>query len=64
MRLKVTVDGVEYDVLVDVEAEPKPALGGFVFSSTGTASMPRSGPAAPASFSPISQARPCSESGR
>ena len=48
MRLKVTVDGVEYDVLVDVEAEPKPALGGFVFSSTGTATMPRSGPAASA----------------
>ena len=48
MRLKVTVDGVDYDVLVDVEAEPKPALGGFVFSSTGSASMPRSGAGVPA----------------
>ena len=48
MRLKVTVDGVEYDVSVDVEAEPRPALGGFVCSSTGTAAAPRSGPAAPA----------------
>jgi methylmalonyl-CoA carboxyltransferase small subunit len=48
MRLKVTVDGVEYDVSVDVEAEPRQALGGFVFSSTGTAAAPRSGPAAPA----------------
>jgi methylmalonyl-CoA carboxyltransferase small subunit len=48
MRLKVTVDGVDYDVVVDVEAEPRPALGGFVFSSTGTASAPRSGPVAPA----------------
>ncbi len=37
MRLKVTVDGVEYDVLVDVEPEPRPALGGFVFSATGAA---------------------------
>ena len=46
MRLKVTVDGVDYDVVVDVEAEPKPALGGFVFSSTGTSPLARSGPAA------------------
>ena len=46
MRLKVTVDGVEYDVSVDVEAEPRPALGGFVFSSTGATT--RSGPPVPA----------------
>ncbi|PID96701.1 MAG: acetyl-CoA carboxylase biotin carboxyl carrier protein subunit [Actinomycetales bacterium] len=46
MRLKVTVDGVDYDVAVEVEPEPRPALGGFVFSSTGSATS-RSGPASP-----------------
>ena len=42
MRLKVTVDGVEYDVLVDVEAEPKPALGGFVSVSYTHLTLPTS----------------------
>jgi len=51
MRLKVTVDGVDYDVLVDVEPEPRPALGGFVFSPTGAATTTSGPVAAPASES-------------
>jgi methylmalonyl-CoA carboxyltransferase small subunit len=30
MKLKVTVNGTVYDVAVDVEEEPQPALGAFV----------------------------------
>jgi methylmalonyl-CoA carboxyltransferase small subunit len=49
MRLTVTVDGVDYEVLVDVEPEARPALGGFVFSSTGAPTMTAGGVAAPPS---------------
>ncbi|MGV1007412.1 MAG: biotin/lipoyl-containing protein [Dermatophilaceae bacterium] len=47
MRLTVTVDGVDYEVLVDVEPEPRPALGGFVFSSTGAPNRTAGGVTAP-----------------
>ena len=33
MKLKVTVNGTVYDVAVDVEEEPKPTLGAFVFGN-------------------------------
>lgn len=51
MRLKVTVDGVDYEVLVDVEPEPRPALGGFVFSQTGMATTTPGAASAPPSES-------------
>ena len=51
MRLKVTVDGVDYEVLVDVEPEPRPALGGFVFSQTGMATTTPGAVSAPPSES-------------
>lgn len=34
MKLKVTVNGTIYDVTVDVEEEPPPALGAMAFSPT------------------------------
>ena len=37
MKLKVTVDGVDYDVYVDVEPEPVPSLGSLAFGVTGVA---------------------------
>jgi len=39
MKLKVTVNGTAYDVDVEVEEEPVPTLGSFVFSN-GTAATP------------------------
>lgn len=33
MKLKVTVNGTVYDVAVDVEEEPRPTLGAFVFGN-------------------------------
>lgn len=32
MKLKVTVNGTDYDVVVDVEPEPTPTLGSFLVS--------------------------------
>ena len=37
MKLKVTVNGTVYDVAVDVEEEPKPTLGAFVFGNGASA---------------------------
>lgn len=45
MKLKVTVNGTVYDVVVDVEEEPPPTLGAMVFGSTGV--PPLKLPAAP-----------------
>lgn len=45
MKLKVTVNGTVYDVVVEVEEEPPPTLGAMVFGSAGTA--PLKLPAAP-----------------
>jgi len=39
MKLKVSVNGTDYDVVVDVEPEPMPSLANFVMSSV----MPPSG---------------------
>lgn len=44
MKLKVTVNGTAYDVDVEVEEEPAPTLGTFVF---GNGHAVASGPAAP-----------------
>jgi methylmalonyl-CoA carboxyltransferase small subunit len=45
MKLKVTVNGTAYDVVVDVEEEPPPTLGAMVFGSAGV--PPLKLPAAP-----------------
>jgi methylmalonyl-CoA carboxyltransferase 1.3S subunit len=37
MKLKVTVNGTVYDVTVDVEEEPPPALGSLAFGPAGAA---------------------------
>lgn len=39
MKLKVTVNGTIYDVTVDVEEEPPPALGAMAFSPAGMQSL-------------------------
>src|SRR5660398_227954 len=39
MKLKVSVNGTDYDVVVDVEPEPMPSLANFVMSSV----MPSAG---------------------
>jgi methylmalonyl-CoA carboxyltransferase small subunit len=50
MQLKVTVNGVVYDVDVEVEEEPQPALGAIFMTGGGfsapTAAAPSSGAAA------------------
>lgn len=40
MRLKVTVNGVDYDVDVEVAEEPKPALGAIFMTGGGFATPP------------------------
>lgn len=37
MKLKVTVDGVDYDVYVDVEPDPVPSLGNLSLGVSGVA---------------------------
>jgi methylmalonyl-CoA carboxyltransferase small subunit len=39
MKLKVTVNGTAYEVQVEVEQEPPPTLGGFVFGGGARAPM-------------------------
>lgn len=46
MQLKVTVNGVAYDVEVQVEEEPKPALGAIFMAGGSFAGAPAGGPAA------------------
>ncbi|GEP40156.1 hypothetical protein NPS01_38190 [Nocardioides psychrotolerans] len=49
MQLKVTVNGVVYDVEVEVEEEPKPTLGAIFMTGGGFSPVPSpasSGPAA------------------
>ncbi len=48
MQLKVTVNGVAYDVEVEVEEEPQPALGA-IFMSGGSFSPPHPAPGASSS---------------
>jgi methylmalonyl-CoA carboxyltransferase small subunit len=50
MKLKVTVNGAVYDVLVDVEEEPPPTLGAFVFG-TGNGTAMAAAPTAPSHLS-------------
>ena len=45
MQLKVTVNGVLYDVEVEVEEEPKPQLGA-IFMAGGTFAPPQTAPSA------------------
>lgn len=48
MQLKVTVNGVVYDVDVEVEEEPQPSLGA-IFMACGGFSVPAAASAGPAS---------------
>ena len=50
MQLKVTVNGVAYDVEVEVEEEPRPALGA-IFMTGGSFSPPPSATTEPGSAS-------------
>ena len=52
MQLKVTVNGVAYDVEVEVEEEPKPALGAIFMAGGSFAPAPTAGPTAGAGTAP------------
>ncbi|MBW3086579.1 Methylmalonyl-CoA carboxyltransferase 1.3S subunit [Austwickia sp. TVS 96-490-7B] len=51
MKLKVTVNGIEYDVDVDVEEEPTPTLGSIMVGSTSAYGVTPTAAKAPASTS-------------